>query len=143
MIDHIMEAETRQCLKTDLCNLPYKLKGAAYAKERAAEVIEDLIWRGYLAEIEDGNVIFGLRFIHEMDLYLKNTFIEGELHDCDICKQMVFTGSTCTYCKQLFHRHCFAKYIERINKCPSCQTNFNDGDNENITRTKRLKTLRH
>jgi len=116
--------------------------GSKFTMSQAEGSLKKLVNHSWLKMLDKGYITLGVRFIGEMDEWLRETMGEN-LTRCKICSKMLIRGIHCV-CGLMYHRHCAAKMAKATKsdfRCVGCQCEVNDGEqSKNAGRGRPRKT---
>lgn len=121
VLNELITAEDHQIKKMACYNLN------TTTKRISVDTIEKLLitWtsQGYL--VENGSYLcLGARCVAEFAPYF-NAHCKDYYSNCFLCSEIVFVGPICVSCKQIMHKHCMEKYLNKHERCPSCKRTWN------------------
>lgn len=95
-------------------------------KTLAQSLVDKWIQQGYFYKDDEFNIHFGAKMLVEFKSHLLNCF-PNNIIPCELCKEIVFSGSQCSNCHVEFHKSCILKFHTHSYTCASCKEPWVEG----------------
>lgn len=120
IVDKIILSEDGVASSVSLLNLTDEMADRKLSKKEAEDLIERFVTDKFLCK-NYGVISLSVRSMIELDPYFREVY-EDMITICQMCKQIVLQGQTCTNCDAKLHLHCATRYFKNKNelKCLSC-----------------------
>ncbi|KAJ8931119.1 hypothetical protein NQ314_016000 [Rhamnusium bicolor] len=100
-----------------------------YSRDNGQKILNKWLKGGYY--IKHGEFIYlGPRTILEFASYLRSHCPDCI---CNLCSELVFTGTQCSHCYKKLHSYCLAKYLLNQSICPCCKNIWMELNEETYT----------
>ncbi|XP_060524761.1 non-structural maintenance of chromosomes element 1 homolog [Cylas formicarius] len=126
LLKEIINSQSHKLTYATVLNITSTLS-THLSRDNGQTVFTKWLKGGYFVKIDD-YVYLGPRTIFEFTSFLKSHCPE---QICNLCLELVFTGTKCGSCERPFHSHCLQKYLNNQTNCPCCKNMWNELRNGN------------
>ncbi|KAG5875130.1 hypothetical protein JTB14_015457 [Gonioctena quinquepunctata] len=117
ILQEILNSEEHKITFIVCINITSTLSGF-FSRDSGQNVLNKWLKAGYFIR-RDSHIHLGPRLILEFTSYLKTHYPDSM---CNLCSELVFTGSQCQSCNKTLHSYCLSKYLINQKSCPCCHT---------------------
>ena len=118
----ILEEENKFVSSMKAMNCCSKVEGVRFSLHQADEAVAKFKREKWLKEVYDGKLALGIRFISEMEEWIKGQLGE-DVERCALCQKLVVRGCRCQNCRQLYHKYCGEK-LAKLRGGAGAEANF-------------------